>query len=29
MKVDEPEWIQIGREEDTDTFARELKGYIA
>ena len=28
MKVEEPEWIQIGREDDTDHFARELKGFI-
>lgn len=29
MRVEEPEWIQLGREEDTDTFARELKGFIS
>lgn len=28
MRVEEPEWIQLKREDDTDSFARELKGYI-
>lgn len=29
MQVEAPEWIQLNREDDTDTFARELRGYIA
>lgn len=26
--MEEPEWIQLSKEDDTDTFARELRGYI-
>lgn len=28
MNVEEPEWIELPREDDYDRFAKELRGYI-